>query len=57
MTLDQLYFARPVPLHSSYRCPLPGLYLCGSGAHPGGGVMGAAGRNAAHVVFRDLRSM
>jgi phytoene dehydrogenase-like protein len=35
MSLDQLYFARPVPLHSSYRCPLPGLYLCGSGAHPG----------------------
>ncbi|XP_058437199.1 pyridine nucleotide-disulfide oxidoreductase domain-containing protein 2 isoform X5 [Marmota monax] len=34
MTLDQLYFARPVPLHSSYRCPLQGLYLCGSGAHP-----------------------
>ncbi|ELW49329.1 Pyridine nucleotide-disulfide oxidoreductase domain-containing protein 2 [Tupaia chinensis] len=57
MSLDQLYFARPVPLHSGYRCPLPGLYLCGSGAHPGGGVMGAAGRNAAHVVFGDLRSM
>ncbi|XP_059254299.1 pyridine nucleotide-disulfide oxidoreductase domain-containing protein 2 isoform X2 [Mustela nigripes] len=57
MTLDQLYFARPVPLHSSYRCPLRGLYLCGSGAHPGGGVMGAAGRNAAQVVFRDLKSM
>ncbi|XP_002756551.1 pyridine nucleotide-disulfide oxidoreductase domain-containing protein 2 isoform X1 [Callithrix jacchus] len=57
MTLDQLYFARPVPLHSGYRCPLQGLYLCGSGAHPGGGVMGAAGRNAAHVVFGDLKSM
>ncbi|XP_016019725.2 pyridine nucleotide-disulfide oxidoreductase domain-containing protein 2 isoform X2 [Rousettus aegyptiacus] len=57
MALDQLYFARPVPLHSSYRCPLQGLYLCGSGAHPGGGVMGAAGRNAAHVVFKDLKSM
>ncbi|XP_058399706.1 pyridine nucleotide-disulfide oxidoreductase domain-containing protein 2 isoform X2 [Diceros bicornis minor] len=57
MVLDQLYFARPVPLHSSYRCPLRGLYLCGSGAHPGGGVMGAAGRNAAHMVFRDLKSM
>ncbi|XP_045424643.1 pyridine nucleotide-disulfide oxidoreductase domain-containing protein 2 [Lemur catta] len=56
MSLDQLYFARPVPLHSGYRCPLPGLYLCGSGAHPGGGVMGAAGRNAASVVFRDLKS-
>nr|XP_007961990.2 pyridine nucleotide-disulfide oxidoreductase domain-containing protein 2 isoform X5 [Chlorocebus sabaeus] len=35
MSLDQLYFARPVPLHSGYRCPLQGLYLCGSGAHPG----------------------
>ncbi|XP_012999033.1 pyridine nucleotide-disulfide oxidoreductase domain-containing protein 2 isoform X2 [Cavia porcellus] len=57
MSLDQLYFARPVPLHSGYRSPLSGLYLCGSGAHPGGGVMGAAGRNAAHVVFRDLKSM
>ncbi|XP_011784141.1 PREDICTED: pyridine nucleotide-disulfide oxidoreductase domain-containing protein 2 [Colobus angolensis palliatus] len=56
MSLDQLYFARPVPLHSGYRCPLQGLYLCGSGAHPGGGVMGAAGRNAAHVAFRDLKS-
>ncbi|XP_004616477.2 pyridine nucleotide-disulfide oxidoreductase domain-containing protein 2 [Sorex araneus] len=57
MALDQLYFTRPVPLHSSHRCPLPGLYLCGSGAHPGGGVMGAAGRNAAHVVFQDLKNM
>ncbi|XP_049711146.1 pyridine nucleotide-disulfide oxidoreductase domain-containing protein 2 isoform X1 [Elephas maximus indicus] len=57
MSLDQLYFARPLPLHSSYRSPVPGLYLCGSGAHPGGGVMGAAGRNAAHVVFGDLKSM
>ncbi|XP_023062151.1 pyridine nucleotide-disulfide oxidoreductase domain-containing protein 2 isoform X9 [Piliocolobus tephrosceles] len=36
MSLDQLYFARPVPLHSGYRCPLQGLYLCGSGAHPAG---------------------
>lgn len=35
MSLDQLYFARPVPLHSGYRSPLRGLYLCGSGAHPG----------------------
>ncbi|XP_041517694.1 pyridine nucleotide-disulfide oxidoreductase domain-containing protein 2 isoform X2 [Microtus oregoni] len=57
MSLDQLYFARPVPQHSGYRCPVQGLYLCGSGAHPGGGVMGAAGRNAAHVVFRDLKGL
>lgn len=35
MSLDQLYFARPVPQHSGYRCPVQGLYLCGSGAHPG----------------------
>ncbi|XP_075830244.1 pyridine nucleotide-disulfide oxidoreductase domain-containing protein 2 [Microtus pennsylvanicus] len=57
MSLDQLYFARPVPQHSGYRCPVQGLYLCGSGAHPGGGVMGAAGRNAAHAVFRDLKGL
>ncbi|XP_051055824.1 pyridine nucleotide-disulfide oxidoreductase domain-containing protein 2 isoform X2 [Phodopus roborovskii] len=57
MSLDQLYFARPVPQYSGYRCPIQGLYLCGSGAHPGGGVMGASGRNAAHAVFRDLKSM
>ncbi|XP_036294686.1 pyridine nucleotide-disulfide oxidoreductase domain-containing protein 2 isoform X1 [Pipistrellus kuhlii] len=57
MTLDQLYFARPTPLYAGYRGPLPGLYLCGSGAHPGGGVMGAAGRNAAHVVMGDLKSL
>ncbi|EPQ19695.1 Pyridine nucleotide-disulfide oxidoreductase domain-containing protein 2 [Myotis brandtii] len=57
MALDQLYFARPTPLHAGHRCPLPGLYLCGSGAHPGGGVMGAAGRNAAHVVLEDLKSL
>ncbi|XP_038188475.1 pyridine nucleotide-disulfide oxidoreductase domain-containing protein 2 [Arvicola amphibius] len=57
MSLDQLYFARPVPQHSGYRCPVQGLYLCGSGAHPGGGVMGAAGRNAAHTVFRDLKGL
>ncbi|XP_036192291.1 pyridine nucleotide-disulfide oxidoreductase domain-containing protein 2 [Myotis myotis] len=57
MALDQLYFARPTPLHPGHRCPLPGLYLCGSGAHPGGGVMGAAGRNAAHVVLEDLKSL
>ncbi|XP_065828221.1 pyridine nucleotide-disulfide oxidoreductase domain-containing protein 2-like [Oscarella lobularis] len=50
MSLDQLYFARP-----AYRCPVKGLYLCGSGAHPGGGVMGAAGRNAALVVTGDIR--
>ncbi|XP_030096858.1 pyridine nucleotide-disulfide oxidoreductase domain-containing protein 2 isoform X2 [Serinus canaria] len=57
MSLDQLYFARPVPSYSGYRSPVPGLYLCGSGAHPGGGVMGAAGRNAAQVAIKDFRHL
>uniref|UniRef100_A0A8V0Z7F5 Pyridine nucleotide-disulfide oxidoreductase domain-containing protein 2 n=1 Tax=Gallus gallus TaxID=9031 RepID=A0A8V0Z7F5_CHICK len=57
MSLDQLYFTRPAPSYSTYQSPVPGLYLCGSGAHPGGGVMGAAGRNAAQVVLRDFRRL
>ncbi|KAM6391253.1 pyridine nucleotide-disulfide oxidoreductase domain-containing protein 2 isoform 1-T1 [Pluvialis apricaria] len=57
MSLDQLYFARPAPSYSGYRSPIPGLYLCGSGAHPGGGVMGAAGRNAAQVALEDFRHL
>ncbi|XP_066179857.1 pyridine nucleotide-disulfide oxidoreductase domain-containing protein 2 isoform X1 [Sylvia atricapilla] len=57
MSLDQLYFARPAPSYSGYRSPIPGLYLCGSGAHPGGGVMGAAGRNAAQVAIKDFRHL
>ncbi|KAI1236294.1 hypothetical protein IHE44_0001576 [Lamprotornis superbus] len=57
MSLDQLYFARPAPSYSGYRSPIPGLYLCGSGAHPGGGVMGAAGRNAAQVAVKDFRHL
>ncbi|XP_040463224.1 pyridine nucleotide-disulfide oxidoreductase domain-containing protein 2 isoform X3 [Falco naumanni] len=57
MSLDQLYFARPAPSYSGYRSPVPGLYLCGSGAHPGGGVMGAAGRNAAQVALEDFRRL
>ncbi|NWQ60524.1 PYRD2 protein, partial [Neopipo cinnamomea] len=57
MSLDQLYFARPAPSYSGYQSPIPGLYLCGSGAHPGGGVMGAAGRNAAQVALKDFRHL
>ncbi|KAM9010592.1 pyridine nucleotide-disulfide oxidoreductase domain-containing protein 2 [Ara ararauna] len=57
MSLDQLYFARPAPFYSGYRSPIRSLYLCGSGAHPGGGVMGAAGRNAAHVALEDFRHL
>ncbi|XP_060097839.1 pyridine nucleotide-disulfide oxidoreductase domain-containing protein 2 [Heteronotia binoei] len=57
MSLDQLYFARPVPSYSSYRSPVQGLYLCGSGAHPGGGVMGAVGRNAARAALEDFKRL
>jgi phytoene dehydrogenase-like protein len=54
LSLDRLLFLRPVPGFARYRTPLPGLYLCGAGTHPGGGVMGACGRNAAQEVLRDL---
>lgn len=57
MGLDQLYMGRPVPQNTGYRCPLRGLYICGSGAHPGGGVMGAAGRLAALAVIKDMKAM
>ena len=55
LTLDQLFSARPVLGHGDHRMPAPGLYLCGSGAHPGGGVTGAPGHNAAREVLKDLR--
>ncbi|KAI4385146.1 hypothetical protein MLD38_003204 [Melastoma candidum] len=55
MGLDALFLMRPVKGWSNYRTPVPGLYLCGSGAHPGGGVMGAPGRNAAQLVLHDLK--
>lgn len=51
LTLDQLLFVRPVGGAAQYRMPLDGLYLCGAGTHPGGGVSGAAGRNAARVIL------
>lgn len=54
MTLDQLYGARPARGYAQYRTPVPGVYLCASGAHPGGGVTGAPGYNAAQVMLRDL---
>ncbi|EQB06359.1 FAD-dependent oxidoreductase [Sphingobium sp. HDIP04] len=53
MTLDQLWAARPVLGHGNYRGPLKGLYMCGAGTHPGGGVTGAPGHNAAREVIRD----
>ncbi len=53
LTLNQLFSARPVLGHGNYRMPLAGLYLCGAGAHPGGGVTGVPGHNAAREVIRD----
>jgi len=55
MSLDQLFSARPVLGHGAYRSPIKGLYMCGSGTHPGGGVTGAPGHNAAQVILRDRR--
>ena len=54
MSLERLLFMRPVPGLAPYRTPVAGLYLCGAGTHPGGGVMGACGRNAAREILRDL---
>jgi phytoene dehydrogenase-like protein len=51
LTLDQFMFTRPVCSAAQYSMPLDGLYLCGAGAHPGGGVSGAAGRNAARSIL------
>ena len=53
--LDQLVSARPVLGHADYRAPIAGLYMCGSGTHPGGGVTGAPGHNAAREILRDIR--
>ncbi|UVO51619.1 NAD(P)/FAD-dependent oxidoreductase [Sphingomonas sp. SUN019] len=53
MTLDQLWAARPTLGHGDYRAPIKGLYMCGAGTHPGGGVTGAPGHNAAHEILRD----
>jgi phytoene dehydrogenase-like protein len=55
LSLNQLFSARPVLGYGNYRMPLKALYLCGSGAHPGGGVTGVPGHNAAREIVRDLR--
>jgi len=55
LTMDQLMFNRPVPGYAQYRGPVGGLYLCGSGSHPGGGVMAAPGCNAAREILLDLK--
>ena len=54
LTMDQLLFNRPVPGFAQYRSPVKGVYMCGSSTHPGGGVMGAPGANAARAMLRDL---
>jgi phytoene dehydrogenase-like protein len=55
LALDQLFAARPMLGYGHYRSPLRGIYMCGSGTHPGGGVTGAPGHNAARAVLADLR--
>ena len=55
LSLDQLFSARPVLGHGDYRAPIKGLYMCGSGTHPGGGVTGAPGHNAAREILKDFR--
>ena len=55
LSLDQLFSMRPVLGHANYRMPIKNLYLCGSGAHPGGGVSGLPGHNAAREILRDVK--
>jgi phytoene dehydrogenase-like protein len=55
LTLQQMFFLRPVPRWAQYNTPIRGLYQCGSGTHPGGGVMGASGRLAARAILSDGR--
>jgi phytoene dehydrogenase-like protein len=54
LTMDQLMFNRPVPGYAQYKTPIKNLYMCGSSTHPGGGVMGAPGANAAREILKDL---
>jgi phytoene dehydrogenase-like protein len=55
LTLDQLFCWRPVAGYADYRTPIKGLYLCGSGTHPGGGISGINGRNASREILRDVK--
>ncbi len=55
LDLNQIFSARPMLGHADYRGPLPGIYMCGSGTHPGGGVTGAPGHNAAREILQDFR--
>ena len=55
LTLEQLFFLRPAPGWAQYRTPIRNLYMCGSATHPGGGIMGASGRNGAEKILRDMK--
>lgn len=55
LTLEQLFFLRPAPGWAQYRTPIKNLYMCGSATHPGGGIMGASGRNGAEMILRDMK--
>lgn len=57
LTLDQLFSARPMLGHGDYRSPIAGLYMCGAGTHPGGGVTGAPGHNAARTIIADAKRL
>jgi phytoene dehydrogenase-like protein len=54
LTLEQLFFLRPAPGWAQYRTPIKNLYMCGSATHPGGGIMGAPGRNAARRILKEV---
>lgn len=56
LTLDQMFFKRPIPHYADYRTPVRGVYLCGASAHPGGAVSGLPGHNAAREILRDFRA-
>jgi phytoene dehydrogenase-like protein len=56
LSLDQLYFMRPIAGWARYQTPIASLYLCGSGTHPGGGVSGACGYNASRQILKNLAS-
>ena len=56
MVLDQLFTMRPLLGWARYRTPIDGVYLCGAGTHPGGGLTGASGMNAAREIIKDLKS-
>jgi phytoene dehydrogenase-like protein len=55
MSLDQIFSARPMIGYGNYRSPIKNLYLCGAGTHPGGGVTGAPGHNAAYEILKDFK--